>query len=101
MVRVLRRAGAVLKLGVTSRTHEIGFVGELQRSSIRSGIVAVRIMAGSATHLSFPETLRAFQGFYHERGLTEPAILVKTLSGELAEGNAEMGKEEISCDRIV
>ena len=79
VMRMLRRAGAVLKLGMASRAHEIGLVPKLQSGGIGSGIVTVRVMASSAAHLPFLETLRTFEGLHHEGCLPEAAVFVNPL----------------------
>ena len=53
--------------------------------------MTVRVMASPATHLSFPEALRTFQGFHHERGLPKSSVFVETLAGEVAKRNGLHG----------
>jgi hypothetical protein len=70
------------------RAHQVRLIAKLYRSQVRSCIVSVRIVTGSAAHLTLPETLRPFQRFHDEGGLTETPVLVKAHPGELAERNA-------------
>jgi hypothetical protein len=68
--------------------HQVRLIAKLYRSQVRSCIVSVRIVTGSAAHLTLPETLRPFERFPDEGGLTEAPVLVKAHPGELAERNA-------------
>ena len=80
---------------MASRAHEIRLVAKLQSGGIGTGVVTVRVMTSSAADLSFLKTLRAFEGFDHECGLAETAVLVKALAGKLAEGKVHMIGEKI------
>ncbi len=64
-------------------------------------IVAVRIMASAATHLSLPEALRTLERFDNERGLAKPAVLVETLTGEISEWNPGILAEEMIGGQII
>src|SRR5580692_8117272 len=86
---------------MAGRAHQVRLIAKLYRSQVRSGIVSVRIVTGSAAHLSLPKTLRPFQRFHDEGGLTEAPVLVKAHSGELAERNAWISWEELTSAGII
>src|SRR5258708_23676417 len=95
MVRVRRHHGVTLKVGVASHAHPIRLVPEFHGRRIRGRAVAVRIVAGSAAQLSFPETLRALECFRNERRLAKSAILVETLAREISKRNPQMLAAEL------
>jgi hypothetical protein len=78
------------------RAHQVRLIAKLYRSQVRSGIVSVRIVTGSAAYLSFLETLRPLQRFHDEGGLTEAPVFVKADPGELGERDAEISLEELT-----
>jgi len=80
VMRMTCTTGCILKLLVASRAHEVWLIAELRRRRVRSGIVAVRIVAGHTTHAPFFETLRTLQSFDHKRRLPKPSVLVKAFS---------------------
>src|SRR5260370_2571032 len=61
----------------------------------------MRIMTNPAAEVGFLETLRAFQRFTYERFLRKPHVLVKALSGELAERPPQAVSEELSRRNII
>ena len=63
--------------------------------------MAMRIVAGPAVYSAFPEALRTFQCFNHERGLPKAAIFVETLSRELGERLPHAATEELPCGNVV
>src|SRR6266851_4636591 len=58
-------------------------------------------MAGTATCLSFPETLRTLKRFHDECGLAKPAVFVKTFTGEISKRNPGALAEEILGGQII
>ena len=78
MMGMRGNSAAALKLGVAVRAHQVRLIAKLYRSQVRSCIVSVRIVTGSAAYLSLPETLRPLQSFHDEGGLTKAPVLVKT-----------------------
>src|SRR6267378_4784197 len=101
MVRVRRHHGVTLKVGVASHAHPIRLVPEFHGRRIRGRVVAVRIVAGTAAHLSFPETLRALECFDKERRLAKSAILVETLAREISKRNPKILAEELTGGQII
>ena len=63
--------------------------------------MAMRIVAGPAVYSAFPEALRTFQCFNHERGLPEAAVFVETFSRELGERLPHAVTEKLSRGNIV
>ncbi len=63
--------------------------------------MAMRIVAGPAVYSAFPEALRTFQCFNHERGLPEAAVFVETFSRELGERLPHAATEELPCGNVV
>src|ERR1035437_2663587 len=61
----------------------------------------MRIVTGSAAHLSLLEALRPLQRFHDECGLTEAPVLVKPDPRKLAERNAGIVQEKLTRARIV
>src|ERR1017187_226262 len=61
----------------------------------------MRIVTGSAAHLSLLKALRPLQRFHDERGLTEAPVLVKPNPRKLAERNAGTVREKLTRARIV
>src|SRR5713226_8742080 len=101
MARVRRHRSVTLKLGVASHAHQIWPVPEFHGRRIRGRVVAVRIVAGTAAHLSFPETLRTLECFDNERRLAKSAILVETLAREISKRNPGTLAEEPATGGIV
>src|SRR4029077_7801370 len=69
VMRVLRSSDAILELSMTARTHPVGLIAKLQRRWVGSGIVGMRIVAGSAAQRRFLETPRSLEGLHHKRCL--------------------------------
>src|SRR5213079_2657485 len=96
-----RHPREVLKLRVTSRTHEVGLLAKLERCWIAGRVMTVGIMASSTTHGSFLVALRAFQCLYHEGRLAEAAVFVKALAGKFSKGLAQHVAKELCISGIV
>ena len=106
MVRVSRHRRVIFEVTVAAYAHHIRLVAELQGRRIllyilTLRIMAVRIVASAATHLSFPEALRTLQCFDNERGLAKSAVLVETLAGEISKRNPQTLAEEMIGGQIV
>src|SRR5437879_12638269 len=94
-------SGRVSELAVTTSTHQVRFGAKFQRRWIRSRIAGMRIMASPAAYFGLLETSRAFQRFDYERCLPKPRVLVKALSGELAERPPHAGSVYLSRSNII
>src|ERR1041384_8032377 len=80
---------AVLKLRMTSGTHQIWLIAKLERGWIAGDVVTVRIMASPAGYRRFLKALRPLQRFHHECCLAEAAVFVETFAGEFSKGLAQ------------
>src|SRR5690242_6273069 len=98
---MLRGTCTVLKLRMTSSTHQIGLIAKLKCGLIAASVMTVRIMAGSAAHSSFLVALRALQCLNHERCLAETAVFVETFAGEFSKGLAQHVAKKRSVSGIV
>ena len=98
---MLADRGRTSELAVATSAHQIRLIAKFQGCWIRSGIVAVRIMAGSAADFGFLETSRAFQRFNYERCLAKPSVFVKTLTRELAEWLPQAVPKKLSRRKVV
>ena len=101
MARMRCNRGVVLKVGVASYTHQIRLVPEFHGRRIRGRLVAVRIVAGTAAHLSFSETLRTLERLDDERRLAKSAVLIETLAGEISKRDPETLGEEMVGGQII
>ncbi len=101
MVGMRRGRGFVRQLRMAIDAHAIRLILELQRGVVGRPVVAVGIVAASATGVALAEALGALECLDHKGGLAEAAVFVEALAGELAEGHGSVAQEESPRARIV